>query len=481
VKQNKEPMNPTALRCALLLLGLSLVTAGAQTPPGWSPPWLDYWSFDNTTNWATYYGYPAASATNVTASLLGDYWTPAVDNTNGPAWLQYNITENDGTNHFKVDEGSIMFWFAPNWSGTNQGGQGPGEWSRLIEVGSYTTNASYGWWSLYVDPEGVNLYFSSQTNDGSGATYLSAPISWNITNRWHLITLTYSDKNTSLYLDDELVTNGAPLAYWPGPEVLTNGFFIGSDSHGSQQAHGMFDDLTTYDYEIGYKEVESEYWWGNTWAYANPMNHANFSSAPSQPSAALTYNAITGSGYLTPVSTNSAGCVTNSNIWITNVVATATNGSMNLRFSIGGGSEGVLYDLFANSILDFSSSTNSPWGWMGQGYHCVTYSLTNLPSTGAVFIILGTPQDSDGDGLTDAYELLVSKTNPHNPDTDGDGMLDGWEVQFGFNPRDFDDSGQSSFRLNFTYDLDGWLQQVGGNRTEQIGMDPEGNVQSSSR
>ena len=41
-----------------------------------------------------------------------------------------------------------MFWFAPYWAGTNEGGTGPGQWSRLIEVGSYTPDASYGWWSL---------------------------------------------------------------------------------------------------------------------------------------------------------------------------------------------------------------------------------------------------------------------------------------------------------------------------------------------
>jgi hypothetical protein len=472
-------MKLAALRCALLLFALSHVTAKAQIPPGWSPPWLDYWNFDDTTNWTSYYGYPAASATNITASLLGDYWTPTVDNTNGPAWLQYNITESDGTNHFKVDQGSIMFWFAPNWSSTNQGGNGPGEWSRLIEIGSYTTNASYGWWSLYADPDGVNLYFSSQTNDGSGATYLSAPIAWNITNRWHLIALTYSATNTSLYLDDELVTNGLPLKYWPPPDVLTNGFFIGSDNQGSQQAHGMFDDMTTYDYEIGYKEVDSEYWWGNTWAYANPMNSANFTSAPSTSSVTPVYVAVVGQGYLTN-GVAASPCVTDSKVWITNVAASITTTGVNVTFTIAGGSNSVAYDVFANTVIDFSSTTNRPWAWMGQGQHCMTYTLAGL-TNGTCFLILGTPQDSDGDGLTDAYELLVSKTNPKNPDTDGDGMLDGWEVQFGFNPRDFDDSGQTSFRLNFTYDLDGWLRQLSGGRAEQVLVDPEGNVQSNSR
>src|SRR6266581_2946060 len=251
----------------------------------------------------------------------------------------------------------------------------------LIEVGSYTTNASYGWWSLYCDPEGVNLYFSAQTNDGSEATYLSAPIDWNITNRWHLIALTYSGTNTALWLDAVLVTNGLPMTYWPGPDVLSNGFFIGSDSSGLSQAHGMFDDLTTYDHEISGKTITNAFWSQSVWAYANPLNAANFSSAPSTSSVSPAYIAVAGSGYLTNVSTNATGCVINSNVWLTNVVVTmATNRTMNLQFSIAGGADGVLYDVFANSILDFSTNTAVAWGWMGQGYHCATYMLTNLPA-----------------------------------------------------------------------------------------------------
>ena len=64
---------------------------------------------------------------------------------------------------------------------------------------------------------------------------------------------------------------------------------------------------------------------------------------------------------------------------------------------------------------------------MGQGLHCVTYLLTNMPNS-AAFLILGTTQNADADGLTDTYELLVSKTNPQDWDTDGDGLSDGEEV-----------------------------------------------------
>ncbi len=42
--------------------------------------------------------------------------------------------------------------------------------------------------------------------------------------------------------------------------------------------------------------------------------------------------------------------------------------------------------------------------------------------------------DSDGDGLTDAEEILLYHTNPHLADTDGDGISDGDEIALGFDP-----------------------------------------------
>src|SRR5215207_7534742 len=65
------------------------------------------------------------------------------------------------------------------------------------------------------------------------------------------------------------------------------------------------------------------------------------------------------------------------------------------------------------------------------------FLITNLPSSGA-FLILGTLQDDDNDGLTSAYEALVSKSNPQMFDTDGDGKGDGWEVLFGNDPLSYD-------------------------------------------
>lgn len=466
------------LASLILLLPLAeLAHAEIPLPPGGGgtspPPCLDSWSFNDTNTWTSDKGYSPISFSNLSSCWLGQESTLVLDSTNA-AWLRYNVVENDGTTNLTVDNGSVMFWFAPtSWSGTNESGAGPGQWGRLLEAGAYTSDASYGWWSLYLDPDGVNIYFSAQTN-GQTTTYLSAPIDWN-TNRWHLIALTYSPTNTALYLDATLVTNGPGMSIWPGPDVLTNGFSVGSDGGdtGIAQAHGMYDQLTTYNYQVDSNTVQNTYWYNSIWYYANPMNFANFSQAPSTPQVTPTFVAIAGAGYLTNIGTV-ANCVSSSNVWLTNIVATlTTNGGVNLTFSIMGGSNGLPYDVFATSALT-SPITNGVWTWMGQGYQCNTYMITNIQSS-AAFLILGTPLDSDGDGLTDAYELLVSHTNPHVSDTSGDGMLDGWKVLWGLNPL-LNNPNQVSERSTFSYDLASWLRQVSGVRGETIGVDPETNV-----
>jgi hypothetical protein len=208
----------------------------------------------------------------------------------------------------------------------------------------------------------------------------------------------------------------------------------------------------------------------------------HISSAFSSPSdSTSSYNAITGQGSLIFVGPAS-NCVTNVNVYITNfvtrMVGGGSNATMNVTFTIGGGLDGYAYDVFANSAL--GSGTNSTaWAWMGQGYHCSTYMLTNFPNGGA-FIVLGTPQDSDADGLTDAYELLASHTNPTDPDTDGDGLSDAAEVLWGLNPL-FNEGAQPSFRSNYNYDLADWLEGISGVRTGVVNLDNEGNVLSVSQ
>ena len=63
-----------------------------------------------------------------------------------------------------------------------------------------------------------------------------------------------------------------------------------------------------------------------------------------------------------------------------------------------------------------------------------------IPALGRQFFRIGTKTDSDGDGLSDAFERLVSQTDPLASDSDGDGLPDGWEHENGLDPNLWSDA-----------------------------------------
>ena len=67
-------------------------------------------------------------------------------------------------------------------------------------------------------------------------------------------------------------TNGLALSFWPGTNVLTNGFTIGSDGSGIIQAHGMFDDLVTFSYPLDASTISGMFLNGVVYFLLNPAN-----------------------------------------------------------------------------------------------------------------------------------------------------------------------------------------------------------------
>ena len=466
--RRKLSFSRTFIIAGFLLALLPWTARAIDGPPGpgggssWPTP-LDSWTFYDNSNWTDVYGDAPISFTNLSWSPLGDGASLVVE-TNVLAWLDYEIYQTNvgATNLVANGPGSITFWYGPGWATTNGG---PGDWSQLINVGEWTSNSSYGYWGLSIDAAGSNIWFSSQ--DGAGDSYrLSAPISWT-TNYFHFIALSYSSTNVTLYLDGQLATNDpGGLSIWPGTNALSGGVYFGSDTNGSYQANGLFNLVQTYNTPLDSNTVQGLFGSQIIWYEISPWNIPYMSSAQANENSYDFTNStipdvITGAGDL-QWDGIAANCVYNANpyyVWITNVIATPTNnGAMNVTFSIDGGQAGYMYDVFATSALQ-NPLPNATWAWMGQGAACNTYTLTNITTTAAdpvfgstaAFLILGTPEDSDGDGLTDAYELLVSHSNPTNYSTDGTGMADGWEVLYfghtGIDPNgDPDGDGLTTFQ-----------------------------------
>ncbi len=105
-------------------------------------------------------------------------------------------------------------------------------------------------------------------------------------------------------------------------------------------------------------------------------------------------------------------------------VAITTN--MPIDLSLDGDRLPDLWELYWFGNLDQTDSDDPD----GDGLNNLAEYLAGTDPTSA---------DSDGDGLSDWYELYVSFTDPMNPDTDGDGLGDAWEVRYGFDPNVPDD------------------------------------------
>jgi len=227
-----------------------------QSPGSVALVQLGNWRFDNTNKWAGDAGQIPLLATNICSAADWDTNAVVID-TNVPAFLKYRDVETNGSANINLRSGTIQFWFMPDWSSSTAGGTGPQKEGRFIEMGA--KGAANGWWGLLVSSSGTNLYFGTQTNSGALTTNLSAGISWT-NSTWHQIALTYSSTNTSLYIDGQAVlTNGSGIVYYPGLAVRTNGFFVGSDSTGTNQARGEFDNLATYNYPLSASAIQSNY------------------------------------------------------------------------------------------------------------------------------------------------------------------------------------------------------------------------------
>jgi len=465
------------LLLTLFCSGWLLASVNIPPPIDSSSPWLGSWSFTDTNYWTSDLGYYPLWFTNLgVLASNGPGCSLLIDSTN-ESQLLFPTWNSDGTTNLNVaGDGSLMFWFYPDWSSVSEGGDGPGGgWSALIDLGACTDGATNGSWSCGFDGAGNNFYFITQDANGNEGDYIHAPVAL-AAGTWNLIALTWSGGNTAFYFNGVCVTNGPGVGVLPSLEVLSNGFAIGSDAAtGLLQMHGAMSRLTTYDDPLDAASVEGEWALNCIFYMGGGGGIPELAQASSMPQVTPTFDAITGPGCLLAAGTNSSGCVNNTNVWITNVTAAVTNGAVNLTFTIAGGTNGLAYDIFATPALA-KPLTDGLWTWMGQGSPCVTYTIPGLTNSD-VFLILGTPQDSDGDGLTDAYELLVSHTNPYVADSGGDGMLDGWKVLWGMNPL-INNAAVPSQRDNFIYDGTGRLETLSGVLAEMFNFDAEGNIQS---
>jgi hypothetical protein len=179
-------------------------------------------------------------------------------NSNTPTNLKYKDVETDNSANINLQQGTVRFWFRPDWSGTNNGGSGPGHYARLIELGAYTNDATRGQWVIGCNPEGTQILFSTQ-GGGNETNHFTGTASFT-SNLWRQVVVTYTGTNSYLYLDGESVTNGAGVTFYPSLTVrAADGLNIGSDRDGYVQAKGMFEELETFNHPLSAATIKADF------------------------------------------------------------------------------------------------------------------------------------------------------------------------------------------------------------------------------
>ena len=157
-------------------------------------------------------------------------------------------------------------------------------------------------------------------------------------------------------------------------------------------------------------------------------------------------------------------CVTGFQHWPTSVC---------LRAHIPAAQVGTVHEveIYARPRLDYG------W-WSGIGRaHVPRYSdnvVVELPHsvlpqgwTNSMFVIVGTDVDSDGESLSDAFEVFVTGTDPESEDSDRDGLDDWTEVFETFSDPNDAYSLSGTCNDGVVYFLDGFspLEPIGGGYT----------------
>jgi hypothetical protein len=423
-----------------LFLGLALdVVSAFALPRSPQPPWpslgvIHYESFNQPYDWWK------------TAAVEGSIWTESFSGwalkRQGAAvapWIVPLIVSNS----FRVDpeRGAIRFWYRPDYSS----GSGPGQVATLATLVTSQGNANEVWWSLVVGADGWSVNLLCETETGPAAC-LSAEVNWQA-GEWHLVTLGYTPTNSALFLDDQLAVTGAGLPTVPSEVAPLTSLVLGSDLSGALPAQGQFEELTVFSARPRFRRLTGHifglgedsdigYYYASLSKVAalGPISEEEIAARRDRiaalrealaAEATLVLDSGEGGMQMMLLQGGTTSCDTNSPLYITNVtcVLDATT-AWTVTFDIQGTNGPA--DIFTTTTL----GTTNAWTWLERGPTCYTYQYTNQPGPNACYI-LGTSKNSDSDLLTDAYELLVSKTSINeasNPDTDGDGVGDADEL-----------------------------------------------------
>jgi hypothetical protein len=331
--------------------------------------------------------------------------------------------------------GAVRLWYRPGFSS----GSRPGNTARLLTLASGSGGASVVWWSLVVSPDGSTVSLACQ-NGNDLVPCLSAPVSFQAGN-WYLIAAGYGQTNSAIFINDAMVASGGGLPAIPAQVVPSTSLIVGSDVLGQEVAAAQIDELSVFSGSRWFRRMTGSPFGLDTQSsivdYYNAYSptaalgpitpeeaaatQAQRVSSRSMRLASPSQSALGAGraggafgGAFTPMDARS---YTDSDLWLEITGLTNTTGYFVVHPPAGEAANGV-YDLFMTTNLSSSvpglNLTN--WLWLLRTDPGETnLTVPDLPQDEA-FFMLGRTNDTDGDGMSDAYEHLVSHTDQNVPD-----------------------------------------------------------------
>ncbi|HZM03004.1 MAG TPA: LamG-like jellyroll fold domain-containing protein [Candidatus Saccharimonadales bacterium] len=228
---------------------------------------LSYWRFNSPqlTNEAG--AYPISSTSVSTVADWSGTSLAITDISNSV--VCYRVFDTNGMTNLNCTNGTVRFWFRPNWTTTNEGGAGGG--GNALGVG-YGTSDAYGRWELGLGDTSV---FGCDDNGITMSPAFDTPTSF-ISNVWCQVAMTYSPTNVAFYTNGVLVRTlvGAAVAQAPGisnwwyyevppglfyaPPYLTmaTGFSVGNTmAYQSSPLDGQIDELETFNFPLSAQAI----------------------------------------------------------------------------------------------------------------------------------------------------------------------------------------------------------------------------------
>jgi len=365
---------------------------------------------------------------------LVESWAGYALQRSGSTVTPFVVPAVDTNAHVNVtcDAGAIRLWFKPYWSSTTTNGTGPGDNARLLELAAVANGQSLVVWSLQANPNGTALNLIGESDNGP-VVLINTPINWQ-TNQSHLIVLDYSTNETGLFIDGQLVSEGA------GTEAIPPSFgelALGSTLAGLNTAGGDLDEVFSFSRPLTTNEVAFYYNGVSSFVAMGPITAAEEAQMAARRAAAAQWRASHPMalvvGGMSPMFSLD-NCPTGGPVYITNVFTIMnTNQTITASFDLVGGTNGLMYDVFGATNLVGANGNlgGQQWVWLGRSQTCSAFIATN--QTNAItFYILGTPLlASDGSGLTVAYENLVGSAFS----SDGYSTPNAWYLQNGISPQ----------------------------------------------